>query len=300
MNITVWSGRGSLSERAPFGFFVRLRPWLGILPFAMFVGAFLLWPTFSVFRSAMQPVEGSAKPAMLEAISGQYLSSILFSMRMSAITAILGMVIGTLVAIAVVSLDRMRGLRNLMVGYSAVAANLGGIPLAFAFVASLGMQGLYTKMLSVIGIDLTDMGFKISDFSGIVIVYLYFQIPLMTLVMLPAVDGLKSTLREAAANLGASSRQYWKSVGIPLLTPSLLGGFLLLFANAFSAYATAYALSSRGSRLVSVQIRFYLQGNTITGKSNLGYALAAWMIIVMIIAMSGYLGLRRVSERWRR
>ena len=300
MNVTVWSGRGSLSERAPLGLFLRLRPWFGILPFAMFVGAFLLWPTFSVFRSAMQPVEGSAKPAMLEAISGQYLSSILFSMRMSAITAILGMVIGTLVAIAVVSLDRMRGLRNLMVGYSAVAANLGGIPLAFAFVASLGMQGLYTKMLSVIGIDLTDMGFKISDFSGIVIVYLYFQIPLMTLVMLPAVDGLKSTLREAAANLGASSRQYWKSVGIPLLTPSLLGGFLLLFANAFSAYATAYALSSRGSRLVSVQIRFYLQGNTITGKSNLGYALAAWMIIVMIIAMSGYLGLRRVSERWRR
>ena len=280
--------------------FRQTKSWLGLTPFTLFVAIFLLWPTLSVFRSALQPVEGSTKPAMLEAISGQYLSSILFSMRMSAITAILGMVIGTLVAIAVVSLDRMRGLRNLMVGYSAVAANLGGIPLAFAFVASLGMQGLYTKMLSVIGIDLTDMGFKISDFSGIVIVYLYFQIPLMTLVMLPAVDGLKSTLREAAANLGASSRQYWKSVGIPLLTPSLLGGFLLLFANAFSAYATAYALSSRGSRLVSVQIRFYLQGNTITGKSNLGYALAAWMIIVMVVAMSGYLGLRRVSERWRR
>jgi putative spermidine/putrescine transport system permease protein len=270
------------------------------MPFTIFVGAFLLWPSFSVFRSALQPVEGSSKPAMLEAISGQYLSSILFSMRMSAITAMLGMVIGTLVAIAIVSLDSMRGLRNLMVGYSAVAANLGGIPLAFAFVASLGMQGLYTKMLSVIGINLSDMGFKISDFSGIVIVYLYFQIPLMTLVMLPAVDGLKSTLREAASNLGASSRQYWKSIGIPLLSPSLLGGFLLLFANAFSAYATAYALSAGGSRLVSVQIRFYLQGNTITGKSNLGYALAAWMIIVMVVAMSGYLGLRRVSERWRR
>ena len=300
MNTTVWSGRGSLSERAPLGFLQRVRPWFGVSPFAIFVGIFLLWPSFSVFRSALQPVEGSSKPAMLEAISGQYLSSILFSMRMSAITATLGMVIGTLVAIAVVSLDRMRGLRNLMVGYSAVAANLGGIPLAFAFIASLGMQGLYTKILSAFGINLSDMGFKISDFSGIVIVYLYFQIPLMTLVMLPAVDGLKSTLREAASNLGASSRQYWKSIGIPLLTPSLLGGFLLLFANAFSAYATAFALSAGGSRLVSVQIRFYLQGNTITGKSNLGYALAAWMIIVMVVAMSGYLGLRRVSERWRR
>ncbi|MEI8024571.1 MAG: ABC transporter permease subunit, partial [Actinomycetota bacterium] len=194
----------------------------------------------------------------------------------------------------------MRGLRNWMVGYSAVAANLGGIPLAFAFIASLGMQGLYTKILSVFGINLSAMGFKISDFSGIVLVYLYFQIPLMTLLMLPAIDGLKVTLREAAANLGASQRQYWTNIGLPLLTPSLLGGFLLLFANAFSAYATAFALSSGGTRLVSVQIRFYLQGNTITGKSNLGYALAAWMIIVMTLAMSGYLLLRRVSEKWQR
>ncbi len=187
-----------------------------------------------------------------------------------------------------------------MVGYSAVAANQGGIPLAFAFIASLGMQGLYTRVLSEFGINLTDMGFKISGFAGIVLVYLYFQIPLMTLVMLPAVDGLKVTLKEAAANLGASPRQYWRRVGVPLLSPSLLGGFLLLFANAFSAYATAFALSSGGTRLVSVQIRFFLQGNTITGKSNLGYALAAWMIIVMIVAMSGFLALRRVSEKWRR
>jgi putative spermidine/putrescine transport system permease protein len=266
----------------------------------LFVGFFLLWPTFSVFRSAFQPVDGSEKAAMLEAISGQYLRSILFSVQLSAVTALLGMLFGSFVAVAIVALDRMRGLRSLMVGYSAVAANLGGIPLAFAFISSLGMQGLYTKMLSAIGINLTDLGFKISDFSGIVIVYLYFQIPLMTLVMLPAVDGLKITLKEAAASLGANSRQYWRRVGIPLLSPSLLGGFLLLFANAFSAYATAFALSAGGSRLVSVQIRFFLQGNTITGKSNLGYALAAWMVIVMIVAMSGYLGLRQLSERWRK
>jgi len=266
----------------------------------LFVAVFLLWPTFSVFRSALQPVEGSSKPAMLEAISGQYLDAILYSVRLSALTAGLGAVIGTLVAVSAVSLNQFKGLRNVLVGYSAVAANLGGIPLAFAFVASLGMQGLYTKLLSVIGINLSDLGFKISDFSGIVIVYLYFQIPLMTLVMLPAVDGLKVTLKEAAASVGATPRQYWRSIGIPLLSPSLLGGFLLLFANAFSAYATAYALSAGGSNLVSVQIRFYLQGNTITGKSNLGYALAAWMIVVMVLAMSGYLGLRRRSERWRK
>ena len=300
MSLVVGSNRGSLLQRAPFDFFAKARGWLGVAPFTIFVAVFLLWPAFSVFRLALQPVVGSTKPAMLEAISGQYLSAILFSVRLSAITALIGMVIGTLVAIAIVAQDRFRGLRNLMVGYSAVAANQGGIPLAFAFIASLGMQGLYTRVLSEFGINLTDMGFKISGFAGIVLVYLYFQIPLMTLIMLPAVDGLKVTLKEAAANLGASPRQYWRRVGVPLLSPSLLGGFLLLFANAFSAYATAFALSSGGTRLVSVQIRFFLQGNTITGKSNLGYALAAWMIIVMIVAMSGFLALRRVSEKWRR
>jgi len=300
VNLTVRSERDSLTERVPFGIFKSIKGLIGLAPFTLFVAVFLLWPTFSVFRSALQPVEGSSKPAMLEAISGQYLDAILYSIRLSALTAGLGALIGTLVAVSAVSLNQLKGLRNVLVGYSAVAANLGGIPLAFAFVASLGMQGLYTKLLSVIGINLSDLGFKISDFSGIVIVYLYFQIPLMTLVMLPAVDGLKTTLREAAASVGATPRQYWRSVGIPLLSPSLLGGFLLLFANAFSAYATAYALSAGSSNLVSVQIRFYLQGNTITGKSNLGYALAAWMIVVMVLAMSGYLGLRRRSERWRK
>jgi putative spermidine/putrescine transport system permease protein len=128
---------------------------------------------------------------------------------------------------------------------------------------------------------------------------LYFQIPLMLLVMLPAIDGLRATWREASMNMGASRWQFWRHVGLPILAPSILGGTLLLFANAFSAYATAYALSSGGSRLVPVQIRFYLQGNTITGKGNLGYALAAWMVLILLVVMVGYLILRRRAERWR-
>lgn len=287
-------------RRAPLARVSRLAPWLGIAPFVAFVGVFLLWPAWGVFSAAVQPVRDSDTPAMFEAVTGQYLKSILFSVRLSLITAVLGAIIGSLVSAAVVRLDMFRGLRSLVVGYSAVAANLGGIPLAFAFIASLGMQGLYTKMLGAVGINLADLGFKISEFSGIVVVYMYFQIPLMTLVTLPAFDGLQRSQREAAANLGATARQYWARVGLPLVTPSLLGGFLLLFANAFAAYATAFALSAGGSRLVSVQIRFFLQGETITGKTNLGYALAAWMIIVMIVAMSGYLGLRKLAERWRR
>jgi putative spermidine/putrescine transport system permease protein len=122
----------------------------------------------------------------------------------------------------------------------------------------------------------------------------------MVLVTIPAIDGLKPAWREAALNLGSSSWGYWRRVGIPVLMPSILGGMLLLFANAFAAYATAYVLSTGTSNLVSVQIRFFLQGNTITGKGQLGYALASWMIIIMTVCMVGYLLLRQRAERWRR
>jgi putative spermidine/putrescine transport system permease protein len=260
---------------------------LGLAPFAGFLVVFLVWPTVGVVVSAIQPVRDGVRPALLEAVSGQYLGTILQSARLSAITAVLGAVIGALVAAATVAIGRDGWVRSAVTGYSAVAANLGGIPLAFAFTASLGFQGLYTRALSGAGIDLYGTGFKISNFAGIVVVYLYFQIPLMTIVMLPAIDGLRLALREAAAVHGASARQYWRMVGLPMLAPS------------FAAYATAYALSSGASRLVPVQIRFFLQGETITGKANLGYALATWMIVVTGAAMCVYVMLRRRTERWR-
>lgn len=290
---------GPSLRRSPREFFGSLRAWLPVAPFVVFVGVFLLMPAVVVFQKALVRVDEPKAP-MIEAITGQFRKSFIFSMQISAITAVLGAMFGTMVAASIVRLGHRRGLRNALTGYSAVAANLGGIPLAFAFLAALGMQGLVTKILKTSGIDLTAMGFRISDFWGIVAVYLYFQIPLMTLVMLPAIDGLKTTWREAAANLGAGDGQYWRLIALPLLLPSLIAGFLLLFANAFAAYATAYALSSGGSRLVPVQIRFFLQGDTITGKTNLGYALAAWMIIIMTVSMTGFLLLRRRAERWRR
>ena len=297
--INTQSSRGPSTRRAPRQSARSIRGWLPIAPFIGFVAVFLLMPAVVVFQRALGRVDGPKAP-MLEAITGQYRKSFIFSMQLSAITATLGVIVGTMVAGSIVRLGHRRGIRNAFTGYSAVAANLGGIPLAFAFLAALGMQGLITKLLKTTGVDLIGMGFKISDFWGIVVVYLYFQIPLMTLIMLPALDGLKPTWREAAANLGAGDRQYWRFVALPLLLPSLIAGFLLLFANAFSAYATAYALSSGSSKLVPVQIRFFLQGNTITGKENLGYALAAWMIIIMTVSMTGFIVLRRRAERWRR
>lgn len=272
---------------------------IALIPFFAFVGLFLVWPAISVFRLAIQPTKNSNISAMREAITGQYLQSFIYTIKLSLLTAILGVLLGSLLAASVLRIERPKWFRNFMTSFAGVAANLGGIPLAFAFIAALGTQGLVTKMIDYFGINLLDAGFRISNFAGITIVYLYFQIPLMFLIMVPAFDGLRTSWSESAASLGAAPLQYWRYVGLPLLTPALLGGFLLLFSNAFSAYATAYALSSGGARLVPVQIRFFLQGNTITGKDNLGYALAAWMIIIMLITMTSYLLVRRRAEKWQ-
>ena len=272
---------------------------LVFLPYVAFLAIFLGWPGLYVFRSAFAKGTAERSP-MIEAVTGQFRGSFVFSLQLSFVSAFIGSLIGALVAIAVVRLDTVRGLRSTVVGYSAVAANMGGIPLAFAFLAAFGMQGLATRLLREINIDIIGWGFRISDFWGIVLVYLYFQIPLMTLVLVPALDGLRRTWAEAAQSLGASSMQYWRLVALPILAPALLGGLLLLVANAFAAYATAFALSSGSSRLVPVQIRFFLQGDTITGKTNLGYALAAWMVIITGLLVTGFQLLMRRAERVRR
>lgn len=272
--------------------------WLGLVPFFAFVGLFLVWPAITLFERAFERTEGAEQPAMREAITGQYRNYFVESIKLSGATALVGGVIGTVLALAVVRIRRPRWLRGAVTAFAGVAANMGGVILAFAFIAALGAQGLLTKVISNTGIDLSPR--FIASFWGLVLVYLYFQIPLMFLVMLPAVDGLKPEWREASSNLGGSAVTYWRRVGIPVLVPAALGGVLLLFANAFAAYATAYALTTGASDLVPLQIRFYLQGNAITGKEGLGYALAAWMVLIMLFTMSGYLLLRRRAERWRR
>jgi putative spermidine/putrescine transport system permease protein len=275
-----------------------LSAWLGLLPFFAFIGVFLVWPAVAVFGRAFEQTEGAEVPAMREAMTGQYRDYFVDSLKLSAVTAVIGGVIGTVLALVLARLQRPRWLRSAVAAFAGVAANMGGLILAFAFIAALGTQGLLTKVITSAGIDVPPQ--FIASFWGLVIVYLYFQIPLMLLVMLPAADGLKPEWREAASNLGGTAVTYWRRVGIPVLAPAALGGMLLLFANAFAAYATAFALTTGSGNLVPLQIRFYLQGNAITGKAGLGYALAAWMILLMLVTMGAYLLLRRRAERWRR
>ncbi|MDP2290606.1 MAG: ABC transporter permease subunit [Actinomycetota bacterium] len=268
------------------------------MPFFAFLFLFLIVPAISVFISAVDTTKGYSLSAMSEAMDGQNRSAFWFSVRFSAGSALVGVVFGTLLAYAAATATRPRWLRNGVTSFSGVAANMGGLPLAFMFLALLGRQGLLTKILLAGGFDLYGGDFELGSVPGLITVYSYFNIPLMVLITLPAIDGLKPAWREACANLGGTSFTYWWRIGLPVLAPSLLGGFLLLFANSFSAYATAAVLTDN-SMIVSRRIGFFLGGDVSIGENAVGFSLAAWMIIIMAVSMGLYWVARRRAERWQ-
>ena len=135
---------------------------------------------------------------------------------------------------------------------------------------------------------------------GLILPYLYFQIPLMVITFMPALEGLRPQWLEATATLGGSRWTYWRRVGGPILLPSFLGSLLLLFANAFSSYATAAALVGQANNIVSLQIRQALISETVLGRANLAGAMALGMLLVMVVVMLAYSALVRRTARWQR
>ena len=181
-----------------------------------------------------------------------------------------------------------------------MASNFAGVPLAFAFLATLGRTGLVTALLiNYVGFNIYAAGFNLLSFWGLTLTYLYFQIPLMVLIMAPAIDGLKREWREASANLGASAWEYWRYIGLPVLWPPLLGASLLLFANAFGAVATAYGLTGSSLNIVTILLYAQIRGDVLHDQ-NLGYALALGMIVITGLSNGAYIWLRARSDRWQR
>ncbi|MFY9324989.1 MAG: ABC transporter permease subunit [Candidatus Nanopelagicales bacterium] len=267
-------------------------------PFVIFIGIFLIWPTLTVLWNSVW-IDGQLSASqLLRAMSGTYRRSFVLSTQLGILTSLIGGTVGIMLAIVATNIKRPKWLRSFLDAWSAVASQLGGIPLAFAFIALLGTQGILTAILKFAGIDIISYGFSLAAFSGWVVVYLYFQIPLMFLVVSPAVEGLKPEWREAATILGSSAGRFWRSVGIPVLLPSIVAGYLLLFVNSFAAYATAYALSSGAGQLVPLQIRFILQGNVITGEDNLGFSLVTWTIVILLVSLILINRLQKRVSRW--
>ena len=278
----------------------RPRPggWLAVLPLLVFVAVAFGLPALAMLNGAFT-VKDQATGAtsystanMTASVQGAYLTAMLGSVKLSAVSAGLAAVLGLPLAQAVVT-SRFPALREAVLTASGVLANFGGVPLAFAFVATLGNAGVLTRRLG-----LTDRGWDLYSFWGLVIVYLYFLIPLMVLTITPALDGLRVQWREAAQNNGATGLQYWLHVALPVLAPSLLGGLVLLFGSAFAAYATAAAMVGSSIPLVTLQIADAISGNVLVGQENVALALSLDMVLIAGLVMAVYLPLQRRSARW--
>ncbi|MEN3267250.1 ABC transporter permease subunit [Pseudonocardia sp.] len=273
---------------------------LGLLPFLGYMLVFLGGPLFFVISGALSDADG--RPTMANLLASvsepQYRTAFVSSLVLSAVTAVIGAVFGAFLAQAVLTGRPDSPLRRIVATASGVLAYFGGVPLAFAFIAALGQTGLATVFLRGIGIDLYGSGFRIDSLTGLGLTYVYFQVPLMVILITPALEGLLPQWREAAENLGASAWTYWRHVALPVLAPALGGATLVLFGNAFAAYATALALTSGSIPLLPTAIASALSGNVLANQQNVGLALGFDMVIVIAVVMVGYLVLQRRAARW--
>jgi putative spermidine/putrescine transport system permease protein len=275
--------------------------WLGVVPFFAYVGVFLLLPALIIAVGSLTTKEGSLTLENFAAINKSFLvKSFLNDATISAVSALVGAVAGALLAYAVVTGSPRGILRRTVTSAAGVLAQFGGVALAFAFVSTIGPVAVITLFLADHGINIFPNGVWLYELPGLTLIYTYFQIPLMVLVFLPALDGIRPQWREATESLGGNTWHYWRYVAGPLLVPSFLGCTLLLFANAFSAYATAAALISQGGIIAPLQIQNLLTSETGRALPGLAKAMALTMIIIVTIVMVLYTVLQRRTSRWLR
>lgn len=277
--------------------------YLALIPFHAYVALFLIFPTLIVTVGALTTAQGVPT---LENVGRMFTDEVFVgafvrSLQLAVATAIAGAIVGALLAWAVVSGNPNGLLRQLVVAASGVLAQFGGVMLAFAFLATFGFNGLVTVLFKdVLQVDILSDASWLYSLLGLAVVYTYFQIPLMLIVFLPSLDGLRQEWYDASASLGGGSWSFWRHVGGPILAPSFLGALLLLFTNAFSAYATAAALISQGSPIITLQIAGQLQSEIVLGQENVGKALALGMIVIVSLVMGLYALIQRRASRWVR
>jgi putative spermidine/putrescine transport system permease protein len=291
----------TISTHAPLISRKTIIDWLGIAPFTIFALLFLVVPTIYLISGAFLTPDGHFTLKNLGDLNTPAIRDAYWiSVKISIASSIGGAIIGFFLAWAIVLGGLPSWVRSVLLTFSGVASNFAGVPLAFAFLATLGRTGLVTVfMRDWFGFNLYSTGFNLLSFVGLTITYMYFQIPLMLLILTPALDGLKKEWKEAASILGATNGMYWRMIALPILWPSLLGTTLLLFANSFGAIATAYALTGSSLNIVPILLYAQIRGDVLH-NANLGYALALGMIVITGVSNVIYILLRMRAERWQK
>ena len=268
--------------------------WLGLVPIFIFGLAFEFLPLLNVIQSSLTSKGSFTLEFYRQAMDPLFLRSFSNSIKLSATTAIFGVIFGTLVAYAIIT-TKNTIVQNALTALSDVTTNFGGAPLAFAFIVIMGSTGVITLLLKQIGINLYP-NFRIYSISGLTVAYLYFQLPLMILLIIPSLYGLKREWHEAALNLGASTFRYWVEIALPILFPALMSGFLLLFANSFGAYATAWTLTGSDVDLITIRIAALIRGE-VQVAPELADALSMMSLLIMTACVIGYMWLSNLSSK---
>jgi putative spermidine/putrescine transport system permease protein len=255
--------------------------WLALLclvPFAVFFIAFQIAPLAWVAINSLQSDAGWGIDNFIKAFNSRfYRQAMQYSLEVSFWSSLIGIVIAILGSYSLRKVPSR--LRDFVSAFANMTSNFSGVPLAFAFIILLGFNGALTLILKQAGI-IDD--FNLYSKTGLIILYTYFQIPLGVLLLYPAFDALREDWRESASLLGASGWDFWRHIGIPVLTPALLGTFVILLANALGAYATVYALTTGNFNVLPIRIAAMVAGD-ITLDPNMASALAMILVGMMTL-----------------
>ena len=255
-------------------------------------------PTGIVVYGAFIGKDGFTLSNFSDLTDSNVVTGFINSLTVSVASALIGAVGGAILAFVIATGNPDGAFRRFVTAACGVLAQFGGVTLAFAALATLGTAGTVYLFLKQHGVDLFFNGNWLLKVPGLVLVYTYFQIPLMVLVFLPALDGVKPQWREATESLGGNTWHYWRYVAGPLLLPAFTGATLLLFANSFSAYATVAALINQGGIVIPLQISNALTSEVGLVSAALARTLALGMVVIVAIVMIAYSVLQQRTSRW--
>ena len=211
-----------------------------------------------------------------------YQQAIINSLLISVLSSVIGLAVAFIGAKAVH--EEKGKLKTVFMSILNMVSNFSGVPLAFAYIIMFGNIGVMTMIGANYGIGFL-AEFPLYSVWGLLLIYVYFQIPLSTLLLIPAFDSIRKEWKEAVALLGGSSMTFWRKVGIPVLMPSILGTFSVLFANALAAYASAYALLMNNVSLLPIRLSEQFVGDIIQ-RPEFGSAIAVVMMVFMVLAIA--------------
>ena len=210
-----------------------------------------------------------------------YQKSIVNSLIISILSSIIGLIVAFIGAKAV---HESKGkLNNIFMSILNMVSNFSGVPLAFAYIIMFGNVGVMTMIGSNYGIEFL-ANFPLYSIFGLLLIYVYFQIPLSTLLLIPAFDAIRKEWKESNALLGGTNFTFWTKIGVPILMPSILSTFSVLFANALAAYASAYALLMNNVSLLPIRLSEQFVGDLVQ-RPEFGSAIAVVLMVFMIAAI---------------